>query len=166
MREPLKDRERLEHILNAIDTILQRTEGMTLEKLTVDKILFGGIVYYTLIVGEAAYNLTKQFRNVYNQTDWEQIAKMRHNLVHGYYCVDPDIVWSVIQSDLPKLRGQVVHYLSDIDWDEWEKQEVVIKETSVHKSLIQTALRMKARNYDVNEICKITGLSREEIEKL
>jgi len=38
--------------------------------------------------------------------------------------------------------------------------------TSVHKSLIQTAIRMKSRNYDLEEICKITGLSREEIEKL
>lgn len=42
----------------------------------------------------------------------------------------------------------------------------IIKETAVHKSLIQTAERMKQRGYDVSEICKITGLTRDEIESL
>ena len=32
--------------------------------------------------------------------------------------------------------------------------------------LTQTATRMKQRGYDTDEICKITGLSREEIEGL
>lgn len=31
---------------------------------------------------------------------------------------------------------------------------------------IQTAERMKARGYDITEICKITGLTRDEIERL
>ena len=44
MREQPKDRERLEHILDAIDTILDRCEGMTREGLDADKVLFGGIV--------------------------------------------------------------------------------------------------------------------------
>jgi hypothetical protein len=43
---------------------------------------------------------------------------------------------------------------------------VVIVETATHKSLTQTATRMKQRGYDTDEICKITGLSREEIEGL
>jgi len=63
-------------------------------------------------------------------------------------------------------RQQVVRYLSDTDWDEWERNEVVIKETATHKSLVQTAERMKRRGYDVEEICKITGLGRDEIEAL
>ncbi len=67
---------------------------------------------------------------------------------------------------LPPLREQVVRYLSDTDWDEWERNEVVIKETAAHKSLVQTAERMKRRGYDVEEICKITGLGRDEIEAL
>lgn len=67
---------------------------MKREDLTADKVLFGGIVYYTMIIGEAAYNLTKAFCKIHPETPWGQIAKMRHNLAHGYYQVDPDIVWS------------------------------------------------------------------------
>ena len=166
MREQPKDRSRLQHILEAIDIILGRCNGMTRKDLTADKVLFGGIVYYTMIIGEAAYNLTKAFCKVHPETPWGQIAKMCHNLAHGYYQVDPDIVWSVIQNDLQPLRDQVSTYIADTDWDEWERNEVVIKETATHKSLVQTATRMKRRGYDTDEICKITGLSRDEIETL
>ena len=166
MREQPKDRERLEHILDAIDTILNRCEGMTREGLTADKVLFGGIVYHTMIIGEAAYNLTKAFCKAHPETPWMMIAKMRHNLAHGYYQVDPDIVWSVIRDDLRPLREQVNRYLSEVDWEEWERSVVVVKETAVHKNLVQMATRMKQRGYDTDEICKITGLPREEIDTL
>ena len=53
MREQPKDRNRLLHIVNAIDIILERSNGMTRDDLTADKLLFGGIVYYTMIIGEA-----------------------------------------------------------------------------------------------------------------
>ena len=43
MREPLRDKHRLLHILDAINTILERTEGMSYETLVSDKIQFGGI---------------------------------------------------------------------------------------------------------------------------
>jgi len=91
---------------------------------------------------------------------------MRNVLVHDYYKINLNTIWAVAQNDIFPLRQQVLRYISETNWDEWEKKEVVVKETSVHKSLIQTAIRMKSRNYDLEEICKITGLSREEIEKL
>ena len=166
MREQPKHRNRLQHIMEAIDTILERCGGMERKDLTADKVLFGGIVYHTMIIGEAAYNLTKAFCKAHPETPWLQIAKMRHNLAHGYYQVDADIVWSVIQHDLQPLREQVVRYLDEVNWDEWEKNEVVIKETAVHKSLMQTASRMKSKGYDVREIMSITGLTAEEIEAL
>jgi len=43
------------------------------------------------------------------------------------------------------------------DRDRLEHSEVVISESAAHKSLVQTAERMKLRGYDTEEICKITG---------
>ena len=166
MREQPKDRDRLQHILEAIDTILGRCEGMAREALDADKIFFGGVVYHTMIIGEAAYNLTKAFCKEHPDTPWAQIAKMRHNLAHGYYQVDSDIVWSVIQDDLKPLREQVAHYLAETDWDEWEKNLVVVKETAVHKNMIQTARRMKSDGLPTKQISRYTGLTAEEIERL
>ena len=166
MREPLKDRSRLEHILGAIDTILVRANGLTYEGLISDKILFGGIVYYTMIIGEAAYHLSKPFKKKHNETNWTQITKMRHNLVHGYYQVDQDVIWSVIQDDLVPLRDQVTRYVAETDWEKWEKNYKVVTETAVHKNLIQTASRMKKDGMDTKQISRYTGLTAEEIEEI
>ena len=166
MREPLKDKSRLEHILGAIDTILEKSKGLTYDDLVADKIVFGGIVYYTMVIGEAAYHLSKAFKKKYNETDWIQITKMCHNLVHGYYQVDPDVVWFVLQDDLLPLREQVTRYLAETDWEEWEKNTTVVSETAVHKNLVQTAKRMKTDGMDVKQISRYTGLTVEEIEEI
>ena len=109
-------------MLEAIDIIIQRTSGMTLEALTSDKVLFGGIVYYTMIIGEAAYKLSREFVNLHPEMPWQDIADMRHHLVHGYYQVDSRIVWAVIQNDLQPLREQIEKYLADTDWEQWENK--------------------------------------------
>ena len=124
MREPLRDKERLNHILEAINTILERAEGMTYDALISDKIQFGGIVYYTMIIGEASYNLSRAFVAAHPDVPWQDITDMRHHLVHGYYQVDASIVWSVIQHDLKPLKAQVEYLLSTIDWNEWEKTDI------------------------------------------
>ena len=71
MREPVRDRERLEHVLEAIERILTYTEGKTKEALVADKILFYGLVKNIEIVGEAAYKLTKAFRKEHPDTPWD-----------------------------------------------------------------------------------------------
>ena len=122
MREPLKDKNRLEHIINAIDIILQRAEGMVFEDLTADRIVFAGMVYYTMIIGEATYKLSSAFVESHPQVNWRIIANMRHHLVHGYYQVSPLDVWDVIQNDLHPLREQIRCILNETDWDKWSKK--------------------------------------------
>ena len=125
MREPIRDKSRLEHIIDAIDTIMERADGMTYESLISDKILFGGIVYYTMIIGEATYKLSREFVASHPQTNWQEIADMRHHLVHGYYQVDSTIIWEVIQHNLKPLREEIIRYLAETDWKEWENQRTV-----------------------------------------
>lgn len=125
MRERLKDKNRLEHIKKAIDTILDRVEGMDYDTFKSDKILYGGIVYYTMIIGEAVYKLSPQFVSAYTEIAWQDIADMRHHLVHGYYQVDSSIVWAVVQHDLKPLRTQINNLLYSVDWEEWESRNSV-----------------------------------------
>ena len=166
MRETVRDRDRLEHIVEAIDRILAFADGKTKEELEADNLKYYGIVKNIEIIGEATYMLTHAFCGQHPETPWEFIAKMRHVLVHDYYQINPNEVWAVIQDDLSPLRDQVTSYLADTNWDEWEKNEVVIKETATHKALMQTARRMKDKGYEVKEIMSITGLTAEEIEGL
>jgi len=166
MRELVRDRERLEHIIDAIDRLLSATESKPIEELEKDKIYYYGLVKNLEIIGEASYRLTKTFRNSHKDTPWEKIIGMRHILVHDYYNIDKNTIRYVIEDDLEPLRTQIADYLMDTDWEEWERNEKVIAESAVNKSIINTALRMMAKGYDIKDISEITGLSVEDIETL
>ena len=114
MREPVKDTGRLEHMLEAIDIIIQRTSGMKLEDLDTDKVVYGGLAYYTMIIGEAAYMLSKEFKDTHSATPWRQIEGMRHHIVHGYFQVRKDMLWNVIENDLQPLKEQIKQYIDEI----------------------------------------------------
>ena len=88
MREPVRDRERLEHIVEAISNILDFANGKTKEELEANKLIYYGIVKNIDIVGEAAYKLTSVFRRQHPDTPWDVIMKMRHVLVHDYYQIE------------------------------------------------------------------------------
>ena len=124
MREPIRDKHRLLHIQDAIDIILEHTAGMSYVEFIADKVQLGGIIYYTMIIGEASYKLSRAFIKTYPQVEWDVIANMRHHIVHGYYQVNPKDVWTVIQQDLQPLKEQIEQLLSTINWDEWEKSEI------------------------------------------
>lgn len=166
MREYVRDRERLEHIIEAIDRILSFADGKTKEELEADSLKYFGVVKNIEIIGEAAYKLTNAFCRQHPETPWKHITRMRHVLVHDYYQINPVEVWKVIGEDLHTLRDQVSSYLSATDWEAWEKNEAVIVEATTSKNLEQTARRMRAKGYSVSDIVEITGLSEDDIESL
>jgi uncharacterized protein with HEPN domain len=85
MREKPKDSERLLHMLEAIDNIFEFVNGKSIEVYKKDKILRFAIIKNLEIIGEAAYLLTKDFKNKHDTIEWGDIIGMRLILVHGYY---------------------------------------------------------------------------------
>ena len=107
MRERIKDNDRLQHILDAIDVLQSGAQRYSLEQIEKDSILYFGFVKQVEIIGEAVYMLTKEFRESHPDIEWDAIEGMRHVLVHGYYEISPDKVWNVIEKDLPILRPKI-----------------------------------------------------------
>lgn len=166
MREPLKDRTRLEHIVESIDNIFSFTNSKSADDLSVDKMLFYAVVKNIEIIGEAAYHISQAFRNTHPETKWEDIMRMRNVLVHDYYQIKDKEVWGVIKNDLQPLHDQIARYIAETDWSEWEKNGQVIAESASHKTLVQTARRMKGDGMNAKQISRYTGLSTEEIEQI
>ncbi len=121
MREAIRDKNRLEHIIDHIDKVLDAAEGKTFAQFNADPILFGAIAYYTMVIGEAAYMLTKEFKELHPSIPWRQIEGMRHHIVHGYAQIRKDMLWNVILEDLRPLKAQVEKILSETNWEEWEQ---------------------------------------------
>ena len=114
MRERVRDKGRLEHILQAIDKVFEFSNGVKREDFKKDSILYFAIVKNIEIIGEAAYMLSLEFKDSHPDTDWQVIIAMRHFLVHGYYQVDPEEVWNVIEQDLQSLKDQILEYIKEM----------------------------------------------------
>lgn len=122
MREPLRDRERLEHILAAIDRIQRYTSGKTYDDLAADDMMYYAVVKNIEIIGEAANMLTPEFQAEHIETPWKMVKGMRNYIVHEYFQIDDIVVWDVVVNNLSELREQIVRYLAETDWEKWEKQ--------------------------------------------
>ena len=124
MREPSRDKERLQHIVEAADFIIEQSASVTYEMFTSDKMLYGALVYYTMIIGEAGYMLSREFVSEYKDVPWDDIAGMRHHIVHGYYKIDNRVLWNIIKLDIMPLRDKVQHYIETINWEQWNLQHI------------------------------------------
>jgi uncharacterized protein with HEPN domain len=103
----MRDKNRLEHILEAIDNVFEFTEGMTFNDYVADKKGKFAVVKNLENIGEASYKLTKEFKIKHAEIDWKTIIGLRHVLVHGYYHIEDFIAWGVIQKDLLPLKEQI-----------------------------------------------------------
>ena len=114
MREAVRDKGRIEHMLSAIGNVEEFTKDVTVEDFVKSKILFYAVVKNIEIVGEATYMLTQEFKDTHKYIPWLVIEKMRHVLVHGYYTISPEKVWETVQDDLPILKKQLSALLAEM----------------------------------------------------
>jgi uncharacterized protein with HEPN domain len=67
------------------------------------------------IIGEAGKNLSLEFKEKHSNIPWIDIIGMRDKLIQGYFGVDLDIVWRVIQKDLPILKKQIQEIIKELN---------------------------------------------------
>lgn len=101
-------------MLEQICKVEETAKGFTFEQFSNDPIRLAAISYFTMIIGEAAYMLTKEFKEAHPLTPWRQIEGMRHHIVHGYYQIRKDMLWNVIQNDLQPLKQQIQQYINEL----------------------------------------------------
>lgn len=85
--------------------------GVTLERLSEDFIIRHALTWNVMIIGEAANKLSKEFCSAHPNTDWRAIAGMRHVLVHDYYQINEEELFSVITDDIEPLKAQIQEYI-------------------------------------------------------
>jgi len=59
------------------------------------------------IIGEAAKNVTDEFKEKYSNIAWYEIGRLRDKLIHHYSGINFDVVWSIVQNDIPKLKNDI-----------------------------------------------------------
>ncbi len=100
------DRQRLLDIQEAIEQIEKYTEqGQTVFEQ--DELIQTWVIHHLQIIGEACRAVSQALRDRYPLVPWTKIIGMRNILVHLYFGIDEEIVWSVVEKDLPGLKHEV-----------------------------------------------------------
>jgi uncharacterized protein with HEPN domain len=101
-------------VLEAIDRIEER-EVPDRETLEREQLIQVWVLYHLQIVGEAMSAIAPEIRLRFPDLPWSQIIGMRNILVHNYFGIDLDLVWTAVKRDLPRLREQVREILQHLD---------------------------------------------------
>ena len=113
MRDALKDIGRIQHMHEMAVLLETEKDKLSIEAIIKDRVLFYGLSKMIEIIGEAAYMITKDYKQEHLELPWRQIEGMRHILVHGYFSISPEVLWDVIQNDIPVLRPILERYLDE-----------------------------------------------------
>jgi uncharacterized protein with HEPN domain len=89
----------LDHAQEAMQLVEQRTR----RDLDTDRVLSLALVRLLEIVGEAAAGVSPAGQAKRPAIPWAEIIGLRNRLIHGYDAVDLDIVWNIVERDLPAL---------------------------------------------------------------
>lgn len=100
----------LAHILAALADIESfTTEGRSV--FMADRKTQSAVVRQLAIVGEAVKHLSPALVASEPAVPWRLIAGARDRLIHAYFNVDLDAVWSMVEQDLPALDANVKRIL-------------------------------------------------------
>jgi len=94
---------RLRHMLDHAREAVAMAAGKTPKDLQNDRMLNLALVRLLEVVGEAASRTPTEERAQYNEIPWGSIVGLRNRLIHGYDSVDFEILWQIINHDLPPL---------------------------------------------------------------
>ena len=98
--------ERFLDMMEAIQRI-EKYAGRGRQSFVADELIQTYIVHNLQILGEAAAKIPTDQQREYPELPWPKMVCMRNVLVHNYFNIDLDIVWQVVESDLPALKEKI-----------------------------------------------------------
>lgn len=102
----------LEDMIESARKILVYTQGFDLDKFLSDGKTSDAVVRNFEIIGEASNRVDPDFKLQNPQIDWNKLRGFRNRIVHDYFGIDYNIVWSIIENDIEELIHQLDELLS------------------------------------------------------
>ncbi len=90
-------------MLGFADNVIAYSDGLTLEAFESTGLNYDATVCNLELIGEAATHIPAEIREQYKTVPWRQIIATRNRLIHGYLGIDNDILWDIIQGDIPSI---------------------------------------------------------------
>lgn len=100
---PRDDQIRLQHLVEAATKAVHYLDGRSRQDLEDDELLRLALTKLVEIVGEAAKQVSEPTRSAHPMVPWTAAARMRDRLVHHYFDINLDVLWTTVTEDLPSL---------------------------------------------------------------
>jgi len=100
-------------MLDAAIEIQQYVESSTREDLNRDRKLVHSLVRLLEIIGEAATQVSEELRENVPDIPWPVLVGMRNRLIHAYFSINLDVVWSTSIEDIPSLIRELKTLLGE-----------------------------------------------------
>ncbi len=113
MKEKIGDKQRLQHIRDAITEIEDYIKDADKETFLNNSMMRFASIKQLEIVGEASVHITAETRALFTNVEWRQMIGMRNILVHEYFGITNNLIWQVITNDLSALKEKVVNVLEN-----------------------------------------------------
>ena len=110
-RDPL---EFLKDIIVAIDRINEYVQSVDYKEFCQITIIQDSSIRNIEIIGEAAKQIPEYIRAISSEIPWKEISGTRDKLIHDYFGVNLDILWSIIKNDLGDLKQNINQLISDL----------------------------------------------------
>ena len=108
------DRILLEHIRECIGLVQEFTsKGQS--SFNESMLIQGAVIRYLQVLSESTQRLSDAIKKTEPDIPWRGIRDFRNILTHGYLQIDTEIVWSVVEKDLPALADAIVRMISVSD---------------------------------------------------
>ncbi len=110
----LEARKLLEDVRRAAELITAFVAGRRLDDYVADPFLRSAVERQFEVIGEALNRLVRSDPAVAERISRiSRIISFRNVLIHGYDLVDHEVVWDVVETQLPLLREQVQALLAE-----------------------------------------------------
>ena len=103
-------------INEACELLVRFTAGKTLSDYSADPMLRSAVERQFEIIGEALAQLLRLNPNLHSRiSDSGRIIAFRNRLIHGYSSVADDVVWGILEANLPSLREEVAALMKELN---------------------------------------------------
>jgi uncharacterized protein with HEPN domain len=103
----------LNYMVESLEAIVDYSRGGKQEFLG-SRLIRDAVIRNLEVVGEAAKQLDSPFREKYPDVPWRRITGMRDVLIHNYFGVDVEMVWNVVEAEVPRLLAELGAILREL----------------------------------------------------
>lgn len=105
----------LHDIIEAMSAIEKFVEDIDFETFKNDDMRLSAVIRKFEIIEEAAKNIPEEVRKLKPEIPWKEMAGFRDKLIHFYFGIKHELVWSTIQNRIPVLKPLLQEVVEEME---------------------------------------------------